>query len=228
MNLKKTFRSTSLLLLMALFLSTGCSNSQQQAYGVYEPTGVLYNTDSLQNLVNWLDSQSLDTRGQLELLYTNHFTASPIDARYINKLDQEVDLGIGLMNARDMNFQILGDVLLQALSDSVQDGLDREYLDKDNAELLAVIDKLRVAQYGVSIPVSDADKFKDNLKKGNFGYVFTRFRTRCILDCSNGLCEPMCRWFWVIAFTGIVLLALLIIYRKKIRLRSRLMGLRRS
>jgi hypothetical protein len=132
------------------------------------------------------------------------------------------------MNAENMNFQILGDVLLQALSDSIQNGLNTESLDKHDLQLLAVIDKLRAAQYGVNIPVSDKEKLQRNLREGNFSYLFTRLRTRCVLDCSNGFCDPMCKWFWAIVATGIVFFVLLIVFRKKIRLRSRLKGLRRS
>lgn len=188
----------------------------------------LYDLDSLQQLVIWLDSQSMDTRAHLETLYAVHFKTTPIDNKDTKKLDKEVSLGIELMNAEDMNFQILGDVLLQALSDSVQNGLNNESLDKKDPELLALIDKLKTVQYSISIPVSDKEKFIMNIKQGNFDYVFTRFRTRCILDCSNGLCEPMCRWFWALTFIGLPLLVLLFIYRKRIRLFSRLRQLRKT
>lgn len=197
-------------------------------YKAYTENPGLYDLDSLQKLVEWLDAQSLDARAHLETLYTAHFEAAPIDSENIEKMDGEVALGVSLMNAENMNFQILGDVLLQALSDSVQNGLDSERLDKKDAELLTIIDKLKAAQYGISIPVSDKEKFMKNIKEGNFDYVFTRFKTRCILDCSNGLCEPMCRWFWALTFLGLPSLVLLFIYRKRIRLFSRLRRLGKS
>ncbi len=191
-------------------------------YRQYASSPGLYDLDSLQKLVMWLNSQSLDTRVHLEALYVTHFYSTPIDTKDLPKLDKEISLGIDLMNAEDMNLQILGDVLLQALSDSIQNGLNIEYLDKKDEELLAVIAKLKTAQYGISIPVSDKEKFIMNIKQGNFDYVFTRFKTRCILDCSNGLCEPMCRWFWALTCVGLPLLILLFIYRKRIRLLSRI------
>ncbi|MCE7993915.1 MAG: hypothetical protein HEP71_18145 [Roseivirga sp.] len=197
-------------------------------YQRYASSPGLYDLDSLRKLVVWLDSQSMDTRVHLETLYGIHFEAAPIDNKDTKKLDKEVSLGIALMNAEDMNFQILGDVLLQALSDSVQNGLNNESLDKEDPELLALIDKLKTAQYSISIPVSDKEKFIMNIKQGNFDYVFTRFKTRCILDCSNGLCDPMCRWFWALTFIGLPLLVLLFIYRKRIRLFSRLRQLRKT
>lgn len=191
-------------------------------YGQYVATPGLFDLDSLQRHAHSLDSQNFDTRAHLEKLYSVHFDKSPINTKDLPKLSGEVGLGTDMMNAENMNVQILADMLLQALSDSVQNGLNSEYLDKKNPELLDVIDQLRAAQYSVSIPVSDKEKFIMNVKQGNFSYVFTRFKTRCILDCSNGLCEPMCRWFWALSLVGLVLLILLIIYRKRIRLFSRL------
>lgn len=213
-----------LTFLIPFSISARQSHSVQDGidYKQYASSPGLYDLDSLQKLVVWLDSQSLDSRMHLETLYATHFAAVPIDGKDLLKLDKEVSLGIDLMNAYDMNLQILGDVLLQALSDSIQNGLNIEYLDKKDEALLAVIDKLKTAQYGISIPVSDKEKFIMNIKKGNFDYVFTRFKTRCILDCSNGLCEPMCRWFWALTFIGLPLLILLFIYRKRIRLLSRI------
>lgn len=197
-------------------------------YRVYTESPGLYDLDSLQKLVVWLDAESLDARLHLETLYAAHFDKAPIDTEDIDKLDKEIALGISLMNAENMNFQILGDVLLQALSDSVQNGLDSERLDKKDPELLTIIAQLKAAQYGISIPVSDKEKFIKNIKEGNFDYVFTRFRTRCILDCSNGLCDPMCKWFWALTFLGLPSLILLFIYRKRIHLFSRLRRLGKS
>ncbi|GAB5525951.1 MAG: hypothetical protein Roseis2KO_38230 [Roseivirga sp.] len=212
------------ILLIQFSISARQHNAVQDGidYKQYAASPGLYELDSLEKLVVWLDSQSLDTRLHLETLYDTHFASAPIDIKDLPKLDKEISLGIYLMNAYDMNFQILGDVLLQALSDSIQNGLNMEYLDKEDEGLLAVIDKLKTAQYGISIPVSDKEKFIMNIKQGNFDYVFTRFKTRCILDCSNGLCEPMCRWFWALTFIGLPLLILLFIYRKRIRLLSRI------
>lgn len=213
-----------LTFLIPFSISARQSNSVQDGidYKQYVANPGLYDLDSLQKLVVWLDSQSLDTRVHMETLFSTHFNSAPIDSKDLPKLDQEVSLGTDLMNAEDMNLQILGDVLLQALSDSIQNGLNIEYLDKKDEQLLAVIDKLKTAQYGISIPVSDKEKFIMNIKEGNFDYVFTRFKTRCILDCSSGLCEPMCRWFWALTFIGLPMLILLFIYRKRIRLLSRL------
>lgn len=191
-------------------------------YLLYAADPGLYDLDSLQGHAQWLDDQNLDSRAHLETLYTVHFGENPVDTKDLPKLSREIALGTDMMNAENMNIQILADMLLQALSDSVQNGLNNEYLDKKDPELLAVVDQLRAVQYSVSIPVSDKEKFIMNVKQGNFDYVFTRFKTRCILDCSNGLCEPMCRWFWALCLVGVVLLTLLIIYRKRIRLFSRL------
>ncbi len=212
----------TLLIPINCFAQQGTSVLDGVDYRQYAANPGLYDLDSLQGHAQWLDDQKLDTRVHLETLYSIHFERAPVNTNDLPKLAREIELGTDMMNAENMNIQILADMLLQTLSDSVQNGLNNEYLDKKDPELLAVIDQLRAVQYSVSIPVSDKEKFIMNVKQGNFSYVFTRFKTRCILDCSNGLCEPMCRWFWALSLIGLVLLALLIIYRKRIRLFSRL------
>lgn len=228
MTLKKAFLLLILLFPLTLTARQIGEGDVSDGYKNYIQNPTIYDLDSLQGLVDWLNERSLDPREHLEMIYGIHFENTPIDTKNITKLDREVELGVSLMNAEDMSFQILGDILLQALSDSIQNGLNTEYLDKGDSELLAVINKLKAAQYGVSIPVSDKEKLYKNLREGNLNYVFTRLRTRCILDCSNGACDPMCKWFWAILFTGLVSLILIIVYRKKIRLWSRIKSLRRS
>lgn len=200
-------------LILLLFVTSTAWAQQAQGlpdYAAYAQNPGLANIDSLQAVIATQDPLRTDIRSWLESVLASHLENQPLDIANLSALNDNIELGIQLMNTTSVEISIISDDLLQAACDSIQVGLNTYRLDKTDDKVLATIDRLMSVQYMVNIPKSDNEKLWENLRNCEFRYLFTRLKTRCFIDCANGNCQSTCQVFWVLLVVGFIMLVVLI------------------
>ncbi len=195
----------------------------QFPYDEYIATNTYTSLDTLVAHTALVKLQGHDSEAFLDQLFLHHQQQTSFDFSKHQEVEEQISLGIALLQHDSMALQIQGDQLLQFISSTIETGLQNEKIENENLFWIAQLKRLEQEQFIIDVPVKDREKLVSYLQQGRFGYIFKRFQSRCIVDCSNGNFSTLCSLFWFCILGSITgLLFLLYAKQKKKLLQSRL------
>ena len=154
--------------------------------------------DSIRGLLDETPGRNGDAF--LSKLFQVYRTAHPVQIAPASALLERIELGQTYLELpyKQANFsiqyEILGDILLTELSDTIQKAIDQGLVSKRNKLFLPIFDRLKAVGYPINLPVSDFEKFCFHVKEGNFSYIWDRVQKRYLTE------------FFLIVGVGILLL----------------------
>ncbi|MGB0929763.1 MAG: hypothetical protein ACPGVB_03245 [Chitinophagales bacterium] len=207
----------TLLIILTLFLIHPCFAFEGMETHLQENEG-LSNEVFLQGfpfeayleLTKLTDYQALESDRQLlkekgrdgtQFIITlgkQYLKARPIDLLNFRQTKYSIEVGGLYLKALpkivpepDVGFEVMGDYILKEIAGKVEQGIKDGILEADNWQTRFYVQRLEDCSYYIDIPKSDVSKLIFHVQHNNWGYIWSRVRSRYLMEFILMLLLPI-------------------------------------
>ncbi len=138
------------------------------------------------------DKQFITTLGEYYL------KTQPIDFALFKQTKNTLDIGAlylqylpQLSSNHHMSFEMMGDYLLSQVAEQVEKSIKEGKLDIDNWQTHFYVQRLEDCNYFIDIPKSNLSKLMFHIQHQNWGYIWSRVRSRYLTEFILLLLVPL-------------------------------------
>ncbi|MEZ4884164.1 MAG: hypothetical protein R3E32_05430 [Chitinophagales bacterium] len=149
------------------------------------------------------DRQLLNEKGKsgnefITILGEKYLQQKPVNINNFKQTKNTIEVGWLYLKAlnqitpkHDMSFDILGDYLLSQIAEKVEAGIKEGTLEIDNWQTRFYVQRLEDCNYFIDIPKSNLSKLLFHVQHHNWGYIWSRVRSRYLVECMLVLMLPL-------------------------------------
>ncbi len=140
------------------------------------------------------DRQLLKEKGKdggqfIAALGEQYLKAKPIDLLNFRQTKNSIEVGWMYLKALpkivskpDVSFEVMGDYILKEVAEKVEQGIKDGTLEADNWQTRFYVQRLEDCSYYIDIPKSDVSKLLFHVQHNNWGYIWSRVRSRYLME----------------------------------------------
>lgn len=136
-----------------------------------------------------LKEKGIDGGKFIITLGEQYLKAKPIDLQNFKQTKYSIEVGWLYLKALskivpepDMSFEMMGDYLLKQIAEQVEQGIKDGRLQTDNWQTRFYVQRLEDCSYYIDIPKSDVSKLIFHVQHHNWGYIWSRVRSRYLAE----------------------------------------------